>query len=72
MAITLIKRNCGTKKESPFQDYLNKGNFINLAPEVIVKKVVGPRVVENRYCTMGSSCTKAHVFLCTAVCSKIR
>ena len=50
VAITLIKRNCGTKKESPFQDYLNKGNFINLAPEVIVKKVVGPRVVENRYC----------------------
>ena len=45
VAITLIKRNCGTKKESPFQDYLNKGNFINLAPEVIVKKVV-----ENRYC----------------------
>ena len=44
------KRNCGAKKESPFQDYLNKDNFIHLAPEVIVKKVVGPRVVENRDC----------------------
>ena len=50
MAIKLIRGIAELKKESPFQDYLNKDNFIDLASELIVKKVVGPRVVDNRYC----------------------